>query len=247
MEFKKLTYSSLTALALSGATFAASASIISFDQRNVPDGERGEVTYGGAGGPLLGTDIVFDSISASDVPDNGGVILDCDGCSLDFTTGANQQEGSPGGGVTDPWIFAGGETTSFTLNGTVLAPGGELIASGLLLGGHFTGQPFVTSGDETSLSFKGAGIDDKNDNLLAYFGLEPGTPFEFASTVISLDEATFTSNGGFTGSVTDADLDNERTIAAVPEPEELGLFALGVALLGMGMAFRRTRGWKAQV
>jgi hypothetical protein len=71
--------------------------------------------------------------------------------------------------------------------------------------------------------------------LLRYFGLNDNSQFEFANTSISLD-ADFGADGSFSGTVTAADLNNATT--PVPEPSELGLFGLGILLIGV-LSFRR--------
>src|SRR5687768_4296997 len=77
---------------------SAQAATITFDQ--IIDG--GTLSYDGAGGALVGTDISMDTITASGVPNPG--ILTCVGCVLNFTTGANTLEGPAF------WNFASGGT-----------------------------------------------------------------------------------------------------------------------------------------
>ena len=67
-----------------------------------PGGAGGTLTYDGAGGPAIATDVVFVNIQGNETPLNSGITLACVNCSLDFTTGANTQEGPPG------WVWDGG-------------------------------------------------------------------------------------------------------------------------------------------
>ena len=58
-----------------------------FDQVN----NSGTVSYDGAGGSLIGTDIAFETIQG--VGTDNDVTIDCAGCVLNFATGPNITEG----------------------------------------------------------------------------------------------------------------------------------------------------------
>ncbi len=235
MNIKKLTYSSLATVLLSGFAFSASAvPIINFDQ-NVP---TGTISYDGDGGALIGSDIGFNLINlfGATPPAGNSDNLVCQGCLLNFTTGPVESEGS---GTFGEWTFDNGG--SFTLTGTALE-GDNVIANGELLVGEFGNTPTVDREGESTFRFGSVGTDSKNPDLLDYFGFDPETQFMFANSEISLMSAIFDADGGFSGQVTAADLNNAEIVAAVPEPEELGMFALGFALLGLGMLFRRKSG-----
>ncbi len=156
---------------------------ITFD--TTPGGAGGTLTYDGAGGPLVGTGIVFVDILGVDTPANSGDLMDCVGCSLAFTTGANLQEGPP------QWTWAGGG--SFTLTGSV--PDLGLPAGTALLSGSFTGTPNTPglAGTDSSALFISLGADTKNEVLAAHYGL-PAGPFVFANTEIAL--GTFVLGAG---------------------------------------------------
>jgi hypothetical protein len=61
--------------------------------------------------PLVGTGLVFVHIEGVDTSANNGDVMACTGCTLNFTTGANVQEGPA------EWIWGGGGR--FTLTGSV--------------------------------------------------------------------------------------------------------------------------------
>jgi hypothetical protein len=188
----------------------AQAAILKFDDPTIPGGT---VSYDGAGGPAVGTDILFQSIQGLDTPLNSGVTLACDGCLLDFITGANLTEGPA------LWNFGPGGT--LTLTGAVPALG--LPAGTLLLVGSFAGTPNeITDGDSFGL-FAAVGTDVKNETLAAFYGL--GVDFTFGTTSIQTTTLVDPATGAFSGTVVNADLNN---VAAVPN-------SMSVLLLGMGI------------
>jgi PEP-CTERM motif len=195
---------------------------IHFD--TTPNGAGGTLTYNGAGGPLVGTNIQFVVIQGVDTPLNNLDTLACTDCFLNFTTGANLTEGP------NQWTWAAGGT--FTLIGDVVSLG---LDDAVLVSGTFTDSPVVPTlaavgGTAALLSF---GVDTKNEVLASHYGL--GTDFSFANSELAL--GTFVLNpatAGFTASPTNADLDN----VTVPEPATLLL--LGSGLVG-AVAFKRRR------
>jgi hypothetical protein len=181
-----------------------------------PGGAGGTLTYDGAGGPAIGTDIVFVNIQGNDTPANSGVTLACVNCSLDFTTGANTQEGPPG------WIWDGGG--SFTLTGDVPSLG---LTGATLLSGTFTATANTPgmAGETTGLFFA-LGTDVKDSTLASFYGLSP-TGFTFANTEIALGTLTVdATTGAFSAIPNQADIINTQAI--VPNP-------MTVMLLGLGM------------
>jgi hypothetical protein len=187
--------------------------VLKFDDPITPGGT---VTYDGAGGPAIGTNILFQSITGLDTPMNAGVTLACVGCELDFVTGANLSEGPP------LWDFGPGGT--LTLIGAI--PGLGLPAGTTLLSGTFLGTPNEIVGTEFGL-FAAVGSDVKDPTLAAFFGL--GTDFVVGTTsihTILLPDAT----GAFAGTVVNADLNN-RSTAVVPMPPAAWLTGLGFWML----------------
>ena len=84
------------------------------------------------------------------------------------------------------------------------------------------------------------GRDNKNADLLAFYGLS-GHNFRFLNTNISLGDATINATSGeFTGGITNADLDNRARPISVPIPSTLGL--LGAGLIGLSVFARRRAG-----
>lgn len=211
-------------LTLASATSANADVVITFDNTL---SATGTVSYDGAGGALVGNDITFDIVT---VENGAPVQLDCTGCLLDFTTGANTFESA----ALATW-GAGG---SFVINGTITDPsaGNAVVATGVLLSGTFSGliPASATIGAGNQIRIVGSGIDQKNADLLAYFGYSQDD-FIFASTDVTTTNCDANMNNGFNCNVQEADVVN--TQAAVPEPGSLALF--GMALLGAGSMVRR--------
>ena len=108
---------------------ALAAAQLNFDN---PTEDGGTLSYNGAGGPVVATDVVFQQVIGVDTPLNNGVSLFCYpvNCLLDFTTGPNTAEGPPiytfagGGSLT----LIGGLNTAADGSGVQVVPAGSLLA-----------------------------------------------------------------------------------------------------------------------
>ena len=78
-----------------GTGLAAAVPSLSFDNPTV---DGGTISYGGAGGAVTATGVIFQQVIGVDTPLNSGTVLFCSpgNCLLDFTTGSNLHvEGPP--------------------------------------------------------------------------------------------------------------------------------------------------------
>jgi hypothetical protein len=215
------------------ASPAAALPLVNIDQGSGAGQAGGTLSYDGAGGPLVGTNIGFGVLAGFDTTLNNSVPLFCDpACTLNFSTGGNLSEGAAGG---DPWTFAGGG--SFVLDGTLntAADGsGTEIASGTLLSGTFTGLLFTAGPAGRGLAV-GVGEDEKIGGLLQFYGIPELLPFNFAQTEIVASGLVIGADGSLAGSVTNADITNQ----GIPEPNTILLFGTGAAALAGLRRWRR--------
>ena len=202
----------------------ATAASITFDDN--AGLQNGTLTgTAGIGGTVTGAGIDFYSVNGVGTPTNAGVVLSCDNpttlltqesCEMTFVTGGWNASGEygPGGNVT----------VSGTLyNGLIV------VATGVLASGSWS-----VADNVGGTTFAGAGSDQKNAALIAFYGLGQG--FTFSDTNIAIDDG-IVGGAAFTANVTNADFDNRSTPTAVPEPASVLL--LGTGLLGVGRTVRR--------
>ena len=245
-RFGLIAVAAMALLMPAAVTSPAQAQQLTFD--NAVDG--GTLTYDGALGSdtLDGANILFDSILGTGTASNDGVELYCadnttdatGSCTLNFSTGVSNTEGS------DFVIFDGGGT--FTLTGAAWDCGNDgcgdigdvLIADGTLITGTWTGggiTPSVTCDASGACTGAGNGSDTKDADLAAFYGLDEN--FTFSSTQITIESCTTDPAGGFSCTVSEADMTNTGTVARVPEPATLGIF--GIGLIGLGFVMRRRK------
>lgn len=205
---------------LASAPPAEAVASITFDQ--VIQG--GTLSYD-VGGPLVGTDILFDFLVVAGTPAADGV-YDCVGCELNFTTGNSV-------GDDDGPVYTFGTGGSFVLTGTI--PDLGILANVVLLSGTWNANPAnpIAVAAGSNISFIGNGIDTKNADLAAALGIDPEL-WRYANSEFSLGAATVNPDGSFTGAITQADLQNIKA----PEPGSAFLLLLG---LGSLAAYRRRR------
>ncbi|MCI0547413.1 MAG: hypothetical protein L0027_09015 [Candidatus Rokubacteria bacterium] len=207
------------ALALGLPMAAGAAPILKFDDAPGPPG--GTISYDGAGGSAVGSNIVFLSVEGLDTPLNAGSLLSCVGCLMNFQTGPQIAEGSIGAG---PWMFTGGG--QLTIVGSIPALG--IPAGTVLVSGAFTGVQTQSIASTSLGQFGGSGFDLKDSRLAAFYGLDAEI-FSFANTAIGSD-LTMDANGGFSGSVVNADFNNSALATPVSHPATV--LVIGAGLLG---------------
>jgi hypothetical protein len=202
----------------------------------VPSG-GGTLSYDGAGGPLVGTDIVFQQISGDGTPLNDGSTLTLVDGRLNFSTGANLAEPSP--------IYGWGGGGSFVLTADavldsalvdIIVPADDTV----ILTGTFVGDPsFAAIGivGFNQILISAFGLDEKHPDILTYFGLSPNE-FRFAHSDISATDLVIDpGTQGFSATVAEADIVN----TLVPEPSTLVLAAFSlVAVAAVGWRRRKT-------
>jgi hypothetical protein len=190
----------------------------------------GTVTYAGGGGALVGSNIEVDNVVGLSTPANTNVTSVCFSCLLNFNSGALTGSGPQNGGW---WSFGSSGTISIT--GGVQLQGGTDISSGAtLLMGSFSNAFVQDLGSQFKVTF-GSFSDTKNVDLLSYYGLTPGTPFQGALTLLfaATDNGVgspFTSTSVFSGNVVNSP-------APVPLPAAAWLF--GSALVGLAGVLRK--------
>jgi|CXWL01.1.fsa_nt_gi hypothetical protein len=211
-----------------GLLVAPAAMAVSLDF-NIGAPTVGTVSYAGGSAALIGTGIEVDNVVGLSTPANSNVLGVCLSCALNFNTGALISAGGPGGSNNGWWSFGSGGSVTITggvdLQGTTT----DIALGSTLLTGSFNSafvQDLGTQGFKVTF---GTFSDTKHPDLLAYYGLATGTPFQGAFTLLFESPnpgvgGAFTSTSIFSGNVV-----NTVDVAPVPLPAAFLLFGSGLA------------------
>lgn len=210
---------------VTGLLISPSAMAISLDF-NIGAPTSGTVSYAGSGGALIGSNIEVDSVVGLSTPANANVTALCLSCALNFNTGGLVNAGGPppNGSNNGWWSFGSGGTV--TITGGVQLQGVPDIALGsTLLTGSFNSAFVQDLGLQGFKVTFGTFFDTKHPDLLTYFGVTPGTPFQGAFTLLFESPnpgvgGAFTSTSIFSGNVVNT---------VVPLPAAVWLFGSGLA------------------
>ena len=197
---------------------------------NISAPTSGTISYGGGSGALIGSNIEVDNVVGLSTPANANVTSVCLSCLLNFNSGTLTGSGSQNGGW---WAFGSRGTISIT-GGVQLQGGTDILSGSTLLTGSFNNAFVQDLGSQFKVTF-GSFSDTKNADLLSYYGLTPGTPFQGALTLLFAAPdngagSAFTSTSVFSGNVVNAP-------PTVPLPAAAWLF--GSALVGLAGALRK--------
>ena len=210
--------------------FVAQAALAIELDFNLSAPTSGTISYGGGGGVLIGSNIEVDNVVGLSTPANANVTSVCLSCLLNFNSGTLTGSGPQNGGW---WSFGSGGTISIT-GGVQLQGGTDISLGSTLLTGSFNNAFVQDLGTQFKVTF-GSFSDTKHADLLSYYGLTPGTPFQGALTLLFAAPdngagTAFTSTSVFSGNVVNAP-------AAVPLPAAVLLFGSG--LVGLAGALRK--------
>lgn len=214
---------------VTGLLVAPAAMAVELDF-NLSAPTSGTISYGGGGGALIGSNLEVDNVVGLSTPANANVTSVCLSCLLNFNSGTLTGSGPQNGGW---WSFGSGGTISIT-GGVQLQGGTDISLGSTLLTGSFNNAFVQDLGTQFKVTF-GSFSDTKHADLLSYYGLTPGTPFQGALTLLFAAPdngagTAFTSTSVFSGNVVNAP-------APVPLPAAALLFGSG--LIGLAGAMRK--------
>ena len=209
----------------------SSAAMIEFHLSAANNGPATVFEYLTENGPLTGTNLIIDEIIGTDTPLNPDVILPCENCALNFTTGDLISYNAS----TLHWTFGGGASSSINITGDVPAIGvvGETLqqatfSAPVQVFQVFNGYTITFANHNSTL----------NNSIASYYGVA-STPspnnggINIASAVPAVNpDGTFSTSTILSGDVT-------LELAAVPEPGTALLLGLGLA--GLTHTSRRRR------
>jgi hypothetical protein len=192
---------------------------------NISAPTSGTISYGGGGGALIGSNIEVDNVVGLSTPANANVTSVCFSCQLNFTSGALTGAGPANSQNSGWWRFGSGGSISIT-GGVQLQGGTDISLGSTLLSGTFNNAFVQDLGVQGFKVTFGAFSDTKHADLLSYYGLTPGTPFQGALTLLFAAPdngvgSEFTSTSVFSGNVVNAP-------SAVPLPAAALLFGSGL-------------------
>jgi hypothetical protein len=228
MKIRSAIFSLALALALTLGSKAHATGILDF---GVVAPTTGTISFAGGTAPLVGTNIQVDEVVGDfGTPLNDGVVRNCIGCVLNFTTGAataGTWNFGPGGSIT----IVGG----VDLNNNGILDGGDVPANTTLLSGTLNGAMIIVVSNQLRIA-GAAFVDVKDADLAAFYGLPggPGVPYAggfnlgFLSTVAS-------PNAFSSSQVTSGDIVN------MPVDLPSSLLLLGSGLVGFAYLTARSR------
>ncbi len=234
VRLKRLARAWVLPVALAGGVLASAShaesapiSTVLFDDVVV---QGGALSYDGSGGALMGTSIAFDAVLGLGTAASAGSTLTCEGCTLNFTTGANV--------VATPsfWSFAPGG--SMLLTGTA-KNGASTIAAGALISGTFNDVTNVLAQGPLNVNLS-ASLDTTLDSALAAFYAAPTNGLAVVTQINVKDGAVDPATNAFRGISTDTDINyyTESAFYLVPIPAALPLFLTALGGIVM-VAWRR--------
>jgi hypothetical protein len=154
----------------------------------------GTISYAGGTAPLVGTGIPVSSVFSTNTPSNDGSLLPVVNGFLSFTTGAASNTGGHN--------WSGTTGNFFVITGDMPDLG---LTNATLLSGTF-GTASIAGTNTIVITL---GPDTKNAALLAYYGLDPSTVFQFEGSIALNPPAPAT--GAFSSHAFSIDIVNRVT------------------------------------